>query len=114
MAKQEPRPSLEDLDTRLKKARAAQSGPSGRGGQDKTGGIGFAVQAGIGLVGTLAVSVAIGYLLDLWLGTRPWLMVVFFFLGAGAGGLNVYRLSQRIVAAQAEAAEERTEGGPEA
>ncbi len=29
--------------------------------------------------------------MDKWLGTRPWGMVVFFFLGVAAGMLNVYR-----------------------
>jgi ATP synthase protein I len=33
----------------------------------------------------------VGYVLDLWLGTKPWLMVVFFFLGSAAGMLNVFR-----------------------
>jgi len=32
-----------------------------------------------------------GWLLDRWLGTKPWLMIVFFFLGAAAGIMNVYR-----------------------
>jgi ATP synthase protein I len=31
-------------------------------------------------------------LLDEWLGTRPWLMALFFFAGGGAGVMNVYRL----------------------
>jgi ATP synthase protein I len=50
-----------------------------------------ALRAGIEMVGTLAVGVGIGWALDLWLGTGPWLLVVFFFVGAAAGMLNVYR-----------------------
>ncbi|MFQ5983984.1 MAG: AtpZ/AtpI family protein [Alphaproteobacteria bacterium] len=116
MAKQEPQPSLPDLDARLKKARAAQRGLGGMDGRAKPRSVGFALQAGIELVGTLAVAVVIGYLLDAWLGTQPWLLVVFFFLGAGAGGLNVYRLSQKIEAAQAEAEapDQTSERGPKA
>ena len=30
-------------------------------------------------------------LIDGWLGTKPWAMIVFFFLGSLAGILNVYR-----------------------
>jgi len=29
--------------------------------------------------------------LDRWLGTRPWGMIVMFFLGTAAGMLNVWR-----------------------
>ncbi|WP_370511874.1 AtpZ/AtpI family protein [Telmatospirillum sp. J64-1] len=43
------------------------------------------------LVAGVLVGVGIGYALDAWLGTRPWLMVVFLFLGSAAGALNVYR-----------------------
>jgi ATP synthase protein I len=52
-------------------------------------GIGFRI--GVDVAAALAVGLGIGYLLDAWLGTKPWLLVVFFFLGAGAGILNVYR-----------------------
>jgi ATP synthase protein I len=38
------------------------------------------------------VGVAIGFFLDRWLGTWPWLFLVFFVLGSVAGVLNVYRL----------------------
>ncbi len=38
------------------------------------------------------VGVAIGIGLDRWLGTTPWLMVVFIVLGAAAGILNVVRV----------------------
>lgn len=33
-----------------------------------------------------------GYLLDRWLGTRPWFMLVGFVLGAAAGFKNIFRL----------------------
>jgi len=55
-------------------------------------GIGFRI--GVDLAAALAVGLGIGYLLDAWLGTKPWLLVLFFFLGAGAGVLNVYRAVQ--------------------
>ena len=52
-------------------------------------GLGFRI--GVDVAAALAVGLGIGYLLDAWLGTKPWLLVLFFFLGAGAGVLNVYR-----------------------
>ncbi|HTI86380.1 MAG TPA: AtpZ/AtpI family protein [Alphaproteobacteria bacterium] len=87
-------PSLEDLDARL---RAVQERVDSRanGGKKDNGqpmsGLGLAFRVGIELVSALAVGVGIGWLLDRWLGTKPWLMVVFFFLGSAAGVLNVWR-----------------------
>ena len=43
------------------------------------------------LVAALAVGVGVGLLLDRWLETGPWMLIVFFFLGSAAGFLNVYR-----------------------
>jgi len=72
------------------RAREAQA-KGDRGGRADLSGSGVVLRVGIELVGTLAVGVAIGWGLDRWLGTAPWLLVVFFFLGAAAGVLNVYR-----------------------
>ncbi len=44
------------------------------------------------MVAALIVGVGIGLLLDNWLDTGPWMMVVFFVLGAAAGFMNVYRV----------------------
>ncbi len=59
-------------------------------------GLGLAFRTGIELVSALAVGVGIGFLLDKWLDTTPWFLVVFFFLGAAAGILNVYRAASGI------------------
>jgi ATP synthase protein I len=92
--RQDP-PSLKDLDARLRAARAKQD--EARGGGKPGGqpppksGVGLGFRLAIDLVSGILVGVGIGLLLDHWLGTTPWLMVVFFFLGAAAGMLNVYR-----------------------
>ena len=57
----------------------------------KPGGVGFAFRIGVELVAALVVGVGIGLLLDRWLGTAPWFLIGFFFIGAGAGIVNVYR-----------------------
>lgn len=57
-----------------------------------TGAMGIGVRVGVELVSALAVSVAIGWGLDQWLGTRPWLMGLFVVLGGAAGIANVWRL----------------------
>lgn len=91
MADRDRRPSS-DLADRLKAARKRERNPWRKPGREgEATGAGIAVRAGIELAGTLAVGVGIGWLLDGWLGTGPWLLVLFFFLGAAAGVLNVYR-----------------------
>ena len=43
------------------------------------------------------MGVAIGFGLDSWLGTGPWMKIIFLFVGIGAGFLNVYRDSRRLL-----------------
>lgn len=83
------------LEERIAAARARQGldRPPARspgGGLSSPWGIGLRV--GVELVSALAVGLAIGWGLDRWLGTRPWLMLVFILAGGAAGILNVFRL----------------------
>jgi ATP synthase protein I len=43
------------------------------------------------LVGGVIAGAVIGWLLDRWLGTTPWGLIVFLLLGFAAGVLNVMR-----------------------
>lgn len=43
------------------------------------------------LIGGVIAGSAIGWFLDQWLGTKPWLFIVFFLLGTAAGMLNIIR-----------------------
>ena len=51
------------------------------------------VLSGVGL--TLVISTVLGlwggYVLDAWLGTAPWLMLVGLLLGIAAGFVNLFR-----------------------
>ena len=55
--------------------------------------LGLAFRIGVELVSAVAIGFAIGWLLDNWLDTKPWFMIVFIFLGGAAGILNVFRLA---------------------
>jgi ATP synthase protein I len=55
------------------------------------GGLAFAWRIGIELVVSILVATGLGWAFDRWLGTRPWGMVVMFFLGIAAGMVNVWR-----------------------
>ena len=94
MSDNRPPDNLEDLDNRLHQARERQAGnTSGSSslGKEEMSGYSMAIRIGTEMVAALIVGVGIGYFLDYWLDTKPWFLVVFFFLGAGAGVLNVYR-----------------------
>lgn len=91
------RSTLEKMGARLRAARSqhdqAAGGGSGKNRKTSTqGGLGFAMRVGTDLVAALVVGVGIGVLLDYWLDTKPWFLIVFFLLGAAAGFLNVFRL----------------------
>ena len=55
-------------------------------------GLALASRVGLELVASTVLGAGLGYGLDRWLGTGPWLLVVGVVLGAVAGFLAVYRL----------------------
>ncbi|MBV9862529.1 MAG: AtpZ/AtpI family protein [Alphaproteobacteria bacterium] len=46
------------------------------------------------MVAALCVGLAFGWVFDHFLGTRPWGLIVFFFLGSAAGIMNVFRATR--------------------
>lgn len=57
---------------------------------------------GLHMVSGIAVGTLIGYALDAWLETSPWLTGVFIVVGIVAGYINVYRDTKKLVRAQEE------------
>lgn len=85
---------LEGLATRIAEAKGRRRTQADEGGnRDESTGrfMSMAMRIGVELVAALVVAMGAGWLLDRWLGTKPWLMIVFFFLGSAAGIMNVYR-----------------------
>ena len=58
--------------------------------------MGNAFKLGTELVAAVAVGTIIGFILDSWFDTKPWLIIIFFFLGAAAGMLNVIRAANKM------------------
>ena len=56
----------------------------------------YAFKLGSEMVAAVAVGTIIGFILDSWFDTKPWLIIVFFFLGAAAGIINVIRAANRM------------------
>lgn len=93
MSEERPPPSRNDLEARLRKARAGRAkGPGEAERRARGEGLSFALRLGVEIVAALAVGVGIGLLLDRWLGTSPWMLLLFFVLGAAAGIVNVFRV----------------------
>ncbi len=66
--------------------------------------VGMAMRVSIELVVGLAVGLGMGWLIDRWLGTRPWFMLGMMFVGVTAGILNVRRMAIEIDRRNAEEA----------
>tara|TARA_B110000495_G_C22522177_1_gene318355 strand:- start:251 stop:535 length:285 start_codon:yes stop_codon:yes gene_type:complete len=62
----------------------------------KESGASFGFKISTELVAALVVGVGIGLIVDNYLGTKPFGLIIFFILGAFAGFLNVYRVMRRI------------------
>lgn len=57
---------------------------------------GVAYAAALGLFFSVAAMTGAGWLLDRWLGTRPWLLVVGLVLGAAVGFFEFVRLTSKL------------------
>ena len=63
---------------------------------NKGSSMGSAFKMSTELVSAVAVGTIIGFILDSWFDTKPWLIIIFFFLGTVAGILNVIRTANRM------------------
>ena len=85
-----------DFKTRLKIAKSKLKN-NDETNDDKRGSfMGNAFKLGTELVAAVAVGTIIGFILDSWFDTKPWLIIIFFFLGAAAGMLNVIRAANKM------------------
>ena len=84
-----------DFKTRLEIAKSKIK--KERNNDDKKRGsfMGNAFKLGTELVAAVTVGTIIGFILDNWFDTKPWLIIIFFFLGTAAGMLNVFRAANR-------------------
>ncbi len=91
---------VDDLDRKLDQVRADDAAEAkirdvaskGSGSRGMAQGLRMASE----LVAAVIIGGLIGYGLDYFLGTRPWLFLAFFFLGFAAGVMNVLRAYKRV------------------
>ena len=86
----------EDFKTRLKIAKSKIKKQLDEEDEKRGTFMGNAFKLGTELVAAVAVGTIIGFILDNWFDTKPWLIIIFFFLGAAAGMLNVIRAANRM------------------
>ena len=86
----------EDFKTRLKIAKSKMRNKLQSDGEKRGSFMGNAFKLGTELVAAVAVGTIIGFILDSWFDTKPWLIIVFFFLGAAAGMLNVIKTAKQM------------------
>ena len=79
----------EDFKTRLKIAKSKIKKQLDNDNEKRGSFMGSAFKLGTELVAAVAVGTIIGFILDTLFDTKPWLIIIFFFLGAAAGMLNV-------------------------
>ena len=86
----------EDFKTRLKIAKSKIKKQVLSDSEKRGSFMGNAFKLGTELVAAVVVGTIIGFILDSWFDTKPWLIIIFFFLGAAAGILNVIRTANRM------------------
>jgi len=64
--------------------------------EGKSSPIGTAFKLSTELVSAVAVGTIIGFILDKTFGTKPWLIIIFFFVGVIAGITNVIRSAKNM------------------
>lgn len=83
---------LSSLDERLKEAKLAEAKRTGTTGPDANYRQGMRVLGE--LIGAPFGGAVIGFVLDRWFGTKPWLLLVLLIVGFGIGIRNVVRISR--------------------
>lgn len=65
---------------------------------NRSRGMAYGLRMSTELVAAILVGGFMGYMLDTWLGTMPWLSLVFIMMGFVAGILNILRAFKRMQA----------------
>ena len=89
MAKDQFKTRLEIAKNKILK----RSDPSKQSHSSK---LGMAFKMSTEMVAAVVVGTIIGFILDNWFGTKPWLILIFFFVGVIAGIMNVVKSAKKM------------------
>ena len=89
--------SEDQFKTRLKIAKnKIKSRKSTKSNESSSSSMGSAFKMSTELVSAVVVGTIIGFILDNWFGTKPWLILIFFFVGVIAGIMNVIKSAKKM------------------
>ena len=86
----------DQFKTRLKIAKSKAKAKYTEKNDKSTSSMGVAFKMSTELVAAVAVGTIIGFILDNWFGTKPWLILIFFLVGVIAGIMNVVKSAKKI------------------
>ena len=88
--------SKDQFKTRLEIAKSKILKKSKISKQSSSSNLGIAFKMSTEMVAAVVVGTIIGFILDNWFGTKPWLILIFFFVGVITGILNVFRSAKNM------------------
>ena len=88
--------SKDPFKTRLEIAKKKAAKRALYNKKDNPSPIGAAFKLSTELVAAVAVGTIIGFILDKTFGTKPWLILIFFFVGVVAGITNVIKSAKNM------------------
>ena len=88
--------NFKEISTRLEIAKKKIKKKQIKNNGSNVASLGKALKISTELVAAVIVGTTLGFILDNWLDTRPWLTISFFFMGVAAGILNVIRSAKNM------------------
>ena len=88
--------SEDQFKTRLKIAKNKVKSRKSSKNTESSSSMGAAFKMSTELVSAVVVGTIIGFILDNWFGTKPWLILIFFFVGVIAGIMNVVKSAKKM------------------
>ena len=86
----------DQFKTRLKIAKNKAKSRESSKSEESSSSMGAAFKMSTELVAAVVVGTIIGFILDNWFGTKPWLILIFFFVGVIAGIMNVVKSAKKM------------------
>ena len=88
--------SEKKFKTRLEIAKKKFANKNNENSVNKSSVLGAAFKMSTEFVAAVAVGTIIGFIFDNWFGTKPWLILIFFFVGVVAGITNVIKSAKNM------------------
>ena len=88
--------NLKEISTRLEIAKKKIKKKQIKNKSSNAASLGKALKISTELVAAVVVGTTLGFILDNWFDTKPWLTIIFFFMGVAAGIFNVIKSAKNM------------------